>query len=396
MRYSTLDIFCHVIDNFGDIGVVYRFAREFRLLKPQCRVRVFIDAFDPLPPIDPRIDPGKVTQTVNEITFINFASFGPADFARLGVADVVIEAFACQIPEAYMISAFKDSRLVINLDYLSAEQWVEECHLKESLLGSDTLRKFFFMPGLTARTGGVIINSQLESEKADLVSNRFNYINKVISKSGIQLSAGPDQLIGTIFTYLRGFDTFLDDARKVDRDILLLVYGDKSQTGMRDSLVRVGAECIGPGQHRFGKVRVAMMPWLPQPEYDRLLCCADFNLVRGEDSLVRAIQAGKPFIWQAYLQKERYQKVKVQAFVDFSKKYFMDSRQFELWADLLMRFNDVSTEQSAQTSDEHYDGFFANLHKIERATMKMSYLITRELSLVPRFCSFIDDYPPSS
>ena len=34
------------------------------------------------------------------------------------------------------------------------------------------------------------------------------------------------------------------------------------------------------------------LPWLTQPDYDRLLWSADLNFVRGEDSLVRAIWAG--------------------------------------------------------------------------------------------------------
>ena len=45
------------------------------------------------------------------------------------------------------------------------------------------------------------------------------------------------------------------------------------------------------------------------------MALSDLLFVRGEDSLARAVQLGKPFLWQAYRQENDYQLVKVEAFL---------------------------------------------------------------------------------
>jgi len=131
------------------------------------------------------------------------------------------------------------------------------------------------------------------------------------------------------------------------------------------------------------------MPFITQPRYDALLCCADFNIVRGEESLVRAILAAKPFIWNAYLQSDKYQKVKVEALLSSMEKYFGDKEVFFNYRDLLVSFNDAETESPIQATGEQYRYFFSNLTKIEHATREMSYFLARNCDLVKRFSEFI-------
>jgi uncharacterized repeat protein (TIGR03837 family) len=54
---------------------------------------------------------------------------------------------------------------------------------------------------------------------------------------------------------------------------------------------------------------------MSQPDYDALLSGMDLNLVRGEDSLVRAMCAGKPFLWQIYPQHDGAHLPKLHAFL---------------------------------------------------------------------------------
>jgi uncharacterized repeat protein (TIGR03837 family) len=60
---------------------------------------------------------------------------------------------------------------------------------------------------------------------------------------------------------------------------------------------------------------VHILPFLSQVGYDALLRDSDLNFVRGEDSWVRAIWAGKPFIWQPYFQDENAHIKKLEAFL---------------------------------------------------------------------------------
>jgi uncharacterized repeat protein (TIGR03837 family) len=64
-----------------------------------------------------------------------------------------------------------------------------------------------------------------------------------------------------------------------------------------------------------GLLSLAGIPFLAQDIYDQLLWACDVNLVRGEDSLVRAIWAARPLIWQPYPQPANAQLAKLDALI---------------------------------------------------------------------------------
>ena len=66
-------------------------------------------------------------------------------------------------------------------------------------------------------------------------------------------------------------------------------------------------------------VKLIQLPFIPQEDYDYLLSVCDINLVRGEDSFVRAQWASKPFIWDIYPQSDLAHEVKLNAFLE---RYF--------------------------------------------------------------------------
>ena len=374
MDFKSIDIFCHCVDNFGDAGVAYRFAKEFKAAHPVCRVRLFVDDMGTLREIAGGVDVSLAVQEYKSVTCVKTLSLDSALAGALGVADVMVETFACHIPEPLMELAYDNSKLIVNLEYLSAEEWVEDYHLKESLLGRGTVRKFYFMPGFRETTGGLIINSRLEGWLDNLIST-------------------PDdgQLIGTVFTYERGFDTLISDLVDFGRDTTLLVFGDKSRRGMSATLERAG--CGGAYQRGVCKnIRLIYMPFIDQHDYDTLLCCTDFNIVRGEDSLARALLSGKPFIWNAYIQDEKYQLVKVNALLKTMRPYFDDDGVFAAYSGLMRRFNNAPAESSRQTTTERYGAFFKNLKKIEHYASAIYYFMHRNCNLITKFSDFLRRY----
>lgn len=392
MRFSSIDIFCKVIDNFGDAGVVYRFAREFKAAYPHFRVRVFIDDLRALHQIEPGINLTAEVQDFESIRYICMRDIGLDTAEALGTAEIMIEAFACHIPEPLMKMAMHRSSLIINLEYLSAEDWVEGYHLKESLLPEGHARKFFFMPGFTTATGGLILNSRLQRQRSELIKNRAAFLNQQISlgKSG-PVDIG-NKLVGTVFTYERGFDTFIKELQEIGQQTVLLIFGEKSRAGFLSSLQRLGVSVPENDFCEYGRVQFVIMPFTRQHDYDSLLCCADFNIVRGEDSLSRAVLSGKPFIWNAYLQQDRYQLVKTEALMNVLYPYFEERKFFESYRNMMIEFNSAETECSSQTTEEHYRDFFRNLNKIEHAVSKMSYFIHNNCDLVKNFGDFLRDY----
>jgi uncharacterized repeat protein (TIGR03837 family) len=77
----------------------------------------------------------------------------------------------------------------------------------------------------------------------------------------------------------------------------------------------LGAEAKPGAARTCGALTVRVLPFVPQPDYDKLLWACDLNFVRGEDSFVRAQWAGKPFIWHIYLQDENLHHKKLRAFL---------------------------------------------------------------------------------
>ncbi len=390
MNFSSIDLFCHVIDNLGDAGVAFRFATELKLVSPECRVRLFLDNIDVLGVITSPIDTGLFIQKHEEIVVIDSRRLDSESVERLGCADVLVELFGCHSPECYYEKALVAGPLIINLEYLSAEKWVEGYHLKESLLPGGSAKKFFFMPGFTPETGGLLYNSKLQRQKKELAFRRKEFILGLLRRYRPDISIDESALVGTVFTYERGFDTLVSDLGILNREAVLLCFGEKTHSGMRQSLARCGD--VSYRESSAGKVHFVFMPLIEQQEYDTLLCCADFNMVRGEDSLVQAVMAGKPFIWNAYLQEEKYQKVKVEAFLEIFRPFFDSESLFATYRDLELRFNDAPTETNHQVTSERYLPFFENLKKIEHATSEMSYFMMNNRNLVVNFRDFIREF----
>jgi uncharacterized repeat protein (TIGR03837 family) len=67
----------------------------------------------------------------------------------------------------------------------------------------------------------------------------------------------------------------------------------------------------------FGALSISYLPYLTQPDFDHLLWACDLNFVRGEDSLVRALWAGAPLVWQIYPQDDDAHHVKLGAWLDW-------------------------------------------------------------------------------
>jgi uncharacterized repeat protein (TIGR03837 family) len=279
------DLFCKVIDNFGDIGVCWRLAAD--LAGRGHRVRLWCD--------DPSALQWLAPQGAAGVEWIPWRAPVPV----LPPGDVVIEAFACDPPAAFVqaMAGALNPPVWINLEYLSAQTWVERCHRLPSpqFHGPGAgLVKWFFHPGFTAATGGLIREPGLFEAQA-----RFDR-DGWLRTWGLHLRAGERLVV--LFCY---------DNPALPQMLRFL--------GQQPTLL---ALTPGPAQQQVhglalpALLRTHDLPWLSQSDFDRLLWSADLNLVRGEDSLVRAIWAGRPFLWQLYPQQDGAHFAKSDAFLD--------------------------------------------------------------------------------
>lgn len=284
MRWT---IFCRVIDNLGDAGVCWRLAADLAARGEQ--VQLVIDDPAPLARLAPDGAAG-VTLT----RWRDDLPFAPA-------TDVVCEAFGCDPPPGYCAQMAQAPAPPgwINLEYLSAEPYTERSHALPSpqLAGpARGLTKWFFFPGFTPASGGLLREPALLHER-----ERFDRDAWLEAQA---LPRTPDERVSVLFCYRHAaLDAWLD--RLAAAPTLLLVPQGPAQAAVH--------ALLGPALRR-GALRAALLPWLAQPQFDRLLWSADLNVVRGEDSLVRALWAGAPFVWQLYPQHDGAHLRKLDAF----------------------------------------------------------------------------------
>ncbi len=274
------DVFCRVIDNYGDIGVCWRLAAD--LASRGVQVRLWIDDARPLAWMAPGGKPG-----VEVLPWSNA-------MAAESSGDVVIEAFGCNPPDEFVqrMAAAATPPLWINVEYLSAEPEVARLHGMPSpqTMGPGAgLMKWFYYPGFDTHTGGLI------REQALIPQIRAFDRTIWLAAQGILPMAG-ERLV-SVFCYPAAPLASLPRWIGAQPTLLLLAPG-------------VAVPPLPAGW------RAQQLPWLPQPDYDRLLWACDLNLVRGEDSFVRAQWAGVPFLWQIYPQDDRAHIAKLDAFVD--------------------------------------------------------------------------------
>lgn len=299
-------VLCRVVDNFGDAGVCWRFARQLAR-EHGWRVRLTIDRPELLARLGarPEEDAGRGAIVIER---------WPDDEAAAGPGepeDVVVSAFGADPPPALRASLAGAPRrpLWVQLEYLSAEDWVATHHGLRSTKPQDGAVEHFYYPGFDERTGGLL-------READLFARRDAFTGSDEQRAWLAhrgIAADPGERIATLFCYPQApLPTWFAAIVAGPTRWRVLV-----PEGVADaSLVAHFGESPAPGESlRRGSLTVQRVPFLSQDDYDRLLWSADLNVVRGEDSWLRAQWAARPFLWQPYRQDRDAHLAKLRAFL---------------------------------------------------------------------------------
>jgi uncharacterized repeat protein (TIGR03837 family) len=309
VRPPVWDIFCNVVDNYGDIGVCWRLARQLAA-EHALAVRLWVDDLNAFQRLCPELDPHAACQTAAGVEIRKW----PAESDDTTPGAVVIEAFACHLPVPFVerMAACQPPPVWINLDYLSAENWVAGCHTLPSPHPRLALTKYFFFPGFSTATGGLL-------REHDLEARRIAFANTAEQQAAfwaaLQLPApAPETLVISLFAYENpALASLLTIWAEGPFPIRCLA----PQTRTLPELEAFAGRRLQAGDSfRRGQLEVVILPFVAQPDYDRLLWIADLNFVRGEDSFVRAQWAAKPMLWHIYPQDEEAHQVKLDAFLD--------------------------------------------------------------------------------
>lgn len=289
------DVFCRVVDNYGDAGVCWRLARMLARVHG-CAVTLWIDELPGLARIAPGIDPQRAHQTQDGVRVRRLADPFVGAF---DAAAVVVEAFGCGLPDPYVDAMERRHSRWITLEYLSAESWVDGAHGKPSPPPGRELERTFWFPGFTTATGGLLREPGLLEARAAWQANA---------------TATAATLTVSLFCYANAALPALFDAWADGDSPLTCLVPEGVASASLDTFLRGDIPPVGASRQR-GNLILSVIPFVTQDEYDRRLWSCDLNVVRGEDSFVRAQWAARPFVWNIYPQNENVHRAKLEAFL---------------------------------------------------------------------------------
>lgn len=358
-----IDLFCDVIDNYGDAGVAWRIAKALAFER-QLKVRLFINKPQTLSAFVKQLNAEQLPQLIENKIQVRHWN----DCLSEDVSPVVIETFGCRLPERFeeKLCSALPTPLWINIEYLSAESWVEGCHLLPSPHPKFGIPKYFFFPGFTDKTGGVIIEHDLLDRQKYYSRQRENFLSS--------FNCDPSKLLVLIFCYPTApLGPLIEALEKSQKKIqLLLCPGEASEQII---------ELLGDKPHQ--NLSFVSIPMVDQEKFDNFLFFSDLLIVRGEDSFVRAQLAAKPFIWNIYPQKDDVHIKKLEAFLNRIAPFL--GEKANTWVKANLDFNN-----NPSSLCESLPAMIQSLQKLTADMLSWRTQLLKNKSLIDNLCNFIN------
>lgn len=344
---------CKVIDFFGDIGVAWRIAKQLKI-DFNIEVHLLVDDLVTTKRLIPSIDLSLQKQTINGINICH-CDFSEDSTSLPPPPDFLFNVFNIDLPHSYKTLIKRKKSKYIVIEYLSAEPWVDNFHLKPSIDPQSGLIKTYFYPGFTNQTGGLIREKGLFLRREAFDQSR--------RKKLIQSLGGDPNLYSiSLFYYpIQKIEVFLDVIDHINKPAQFFI------PQYLFDLLKL--------KNNYQFIHIIPYPFLNHDDFDNLLWSCDLNFVRGEDSWTRAIWAGKPFIWQPYIQENNIHLIKLKAFL---KRYYEACDQ-DLSEILIKMHDDWSNNKFNEVL---WRDFFKQQARLEAFVLKQSHHYFKEASFV--------------
>jgi len=365
----NISVLCKVVDNFGDIGVVWRLccqlSNQIKKENFTSKINLIVDDLASFNKICNSVDAKKSFQIVDNINIFNwndeklcYDEFSKNDGENLSV---ILEVFQCGRP-SWMEKILFEEKLnrtvqIIMIDYLTAEKYAEDFHCLQSLTRSSKVQKVNFMPGFTNKTGGLIIDSEWE-----ILCEYQN--NKTL----------------LCFTYDRNWDALANACKKSNYIEKVLIAPGKGFNSLKKSFY---SNFI-----KDSNLKIEELSFMNQNEWDKMLKQCGVLFIRGEESMSRACLSGIPFVWHAYPQSYEYQLIKVRALLERMSVHFK-CEDFKIIEKVWILINSAESEVEQEEFEKAILDFFDNAEKLVYGFREFALDLRKNGDLCSNLMTFI-------
>ena len=359
----NIAVLCKVVDNFGDIGVVWRLccqlSNQIKKENFTSKINLIVDDLASFNKICNFVDANKSFQIVDNINIFNwndeklcYDEFSKNDGENLSV---ILEVFQCGRP-SWMEKILFEEKLnrtvqIIMIDYLTAEKYAEDFHCLQSLTRSSKVQKVNFMPGFTNKTGGLIIDSEWE-QLCDYKNNKTLLC----------------------FTYDRNWDALANACKKSNYIEKVLIAPGKGFESLKKSF--------------YSDLKIEELSFMNQNEWDKMLKNCGVLFIRGEESMSRACLSGIPFVWHAYPQSDEYQLIKVRALLERMSVHFK-CEDFRIIEKVWILINSAESEVEQEEFEKAILDFFDNAEKLVYGFREFALDLRKNGDLCSNLMTFI-------
>lgn len=378
-------LLCRVVDNYGDIGFVYRLSRSFSELYPEdYELTLVVSNLDSFSKLCPSVDPARSIQKCCGWNVLDWnAAEKSSCFVEKNFPDVILECFQCGRPEwldRLLFDSEERKCLIVNVEYLTAEEWADDFHLLKSGTRSSSVKKINFMPGFTDKTGGLVLDSEF-TESLGSSDAALNKIKNLISDESFYSIKNSSDFNVLVFNYKRDFSVLAAALEKFSLE--------KKKNVRIFAAPGLSFNPVMEAVRGYSHIKIQTLPYMNQTAWDALLCLMDFNFIRGEDSFSRAALCGKPFVWDIYPQEGQFHLVKLEAFLLRLKPYFSDGQLFNRFRRFVLGYNlklhdEICSESLDVVSPDEYE----SLEDKDFAADELLYLLNEHDSLKKSFSDF--------
>lgn len=364
-----ITVLCKVVDNFGDIGVVWRLccqlSNQIKKENFTSKINLIVDDLASFNKICNSVDSNKSFQIVENINIFNwndeklcYDEFSKNDGENLSV---ILEVFQCGRP-SWMEKILFEEKLnrtvqIIMIDYLTAEKYAEDFHCLQSLTRSSKVQKVNFMPGFTNKTGGLIIDSEWE-QLCDYKNNKTLLC----------------------FTYDRNWDSLANACKKSNYIERVLIAPGKGFESLKKSFY---SNFI-----KDSNLKIEELSFMNQNEWDKMLKNCGVLFIRGEESMSRACLSGIPFVWHAYPQSDEYQLIKVRALLERMSIHFK-CEDFKIIEKVWILINSAESEVEQEVFEKAILDFFDNAEKLVYGFREFALDLRKNGDLCSNLMTFI-------